>query len=418
MRLSYQVSNGTFRAVDLSGLTEPVVIGRDRDAARLVIPDPQTSRAHCAIKPEDGALILEDLGSRNGTYVNKQRIERHRLQPKDIITIGGTDLRVSVSGTGSASDPLLGKRLGGFEFVEVLGHGSYGTVYRGVQVALHRNVAVKVLDERHKKDPKRVKDFLNEARRAGRLNHPNVVQVHDVCQEEGELFLVMELMMGGSVADLLRLNGKLDSETCLRMLVDIGHALAYGESQGLVHRDVKPDNVLVTDDGVFKLADLGIAAPINADGVAHQLRAFGSAHYVAPEQALGGAIDARADIYALGASLFHLMTGHTMFQGTSRQIVTQHVKSPVPDLHAEAPDYPKPLRDMVLQMLEKDPEKRFGSGVDVANRANEIIETGGKAATPARRRRPARARRGRGGAGGGRGRSGGAGRGAGSRRRH
>ncbi len=405
MRLSYLVSNGSSRAVDLIGLKEPIIIGRDRDSAKLVIPDPQISRAHCVVKPDSDGFLLEDLGSRNGTYVNKQRIEKpHRLCPKDVIGVGTTEIRVSVTGTNATSDPLLGKRLGGFEFIEILGHGSYGTVYRGVQVALHRNVAVKVLDERHKKDPERVKDFLNEARRAGRLNHPNVVQVHDVCQQDGELFLVMELMMGGSLSDLLRLNGTIDAETCLRVLVDIGYALAYGESQGLVHRDVKPDNILVTDDGVFKLADLGIAAPISADGVAHQVRAFGSAHYVAPEQARGGAIDGRADVYALGASLFHLMTGRTLFEGTSRQIVTQHVKSPVPDLHALAPNHPKALRDLVLKMLAKEPDQRPESGMAVATTAIEVQQGANQPAAPRRRRparagKPARGRRPGGGAG-------------------
>mgnify|MGYP000114957396 CR=1 FL=1 len=223
-------------------------------------------------------------------------------------------------------------------------------------------------------DPKRVKDFLEEARRAGRLNHPNVVQVHDVCQVDDHLFLVMELMTGGCIADKLRTDGPLDTEACLRLLVDVGHALAYAESQRLVHRDVKPDNILVSEDGVYKLADLGIAAPIDESGVVHQVRAFGSAHYVAPEQAMGGTIDGRADIYALGASLYHLMTGKTMYEGTSRQIVAHHLKTPPSDVRTLAAGHAPALCQLVMQMVEKDPTKRPATGMDVAQRAQALLQ--------------------------------------------
>lgn len=375
LRLSFRTPDGEVRAFDLTMVSESLVLGRDRDMVQLVIPDPQVSRAHCVIKRVEQAFVLEDLGSRNGSWVNDQRIQSVPLKAKDEIRIGSTKLTVQRSGSmsGEYADSLLGKTLNGFELQEVLGQGSYGTVYRGLQVALNRPVAVKVLAKKHQAHPDRVKAFLEEARRAGRLNHPNLVQVHDVCEIEGQYFLVMELMTGGSMSDRMRVDKRLESECCLHILRDIGHALGYAEAQRLVHRDVKPDNVLVNDEGVYKLADLGIAAPIADDGMARQARAFGSAHYVAPEQARGGNIDGRADIYGLGATLFHLLAGQPMYSGTSREIVTAHIRQPIPDLAELAPDANPALVALAMRMLAKEPEQRPASGNDVAEEAERLL---------------------------------------------
>lgn len=398
LMLHFQTPDGEFRAVDLGRLVDGMVIGRDRDVAQLVIPDPQVSRAHCVINIEDGRYTVEDLGSRNGTWANDEKVSKSVIQPRDVLRVGTTNIRVAASG-GDGEYSLLGKAMGGFEFQEVLGQGSYGTVYRGLQVALNRPVAIKVLDKRHQSNPERVTAFLEEARHAGRLNHPNVVQVHDVCQEDGNFFLVMELMTGGSMSDRLRVDGPIDPETCVQILIDIGHALGYAESQRLVHRDVKPDNILVNEEGVFKLADLGIAAPINQDGMARQVKAFGSAHYVAPEQARGGSIDGRADIYALGAALFHLVSGKPMFEGTSREIVAAHINRGAPRLKEARPEFPIALLDLIQHMLEKEPGKRPPTGNALAEMAQEIqvkltsgqLASGGRS-RPRRRRRRRRRR--------------------------
>lgn len=403
MKLSFKTPDGEVRAVDLSDVKESLVLGRDRDVATLVIPDPQVSRAHCALRRDPKGFILEDLGSRNGTWLNGKKVASAEVKPRDKVKIGRSELTFELIGSlsGEYTDPLLGTALSGYKLEEVLGKGSYGTVYRGLQMALNRPVAIKVLDKRHQQDPERVKAFLEEARRAGRLNHPNVVQVHDVCEVDGQYFLVMELMTGGSMSDRLRIDGTLDDEDCLRILIDIGHALSYAESQRLVHRDVKPDNILVNDDGVYKLADLGIAAPIAEDGVARQVRAFGSAHYVAPEQARGGAIDGRADIYGLGATIFHLLTGRPMYEGTSREIVTAHIRQPMPDLTALAPESSPELIELITSMLSKDPAGRPGNGMAIAEAAEAIMRapeataslSGRQTASPRRRRRRTRRRR-------------------------
>jgi len=392
VKLSFSTQDGSFRAVNLDPDQGPLVLGRDRKSAQLVIPDPQVSRAHCSIADTERGIAIEDLGSRNGTFVNDQEVKRAAVKPGDRILIGGTEIKCERVDEQHGTDRLLGQNLGGFQLLEVLGKGNYGTVYRGMQVALRRPVAIKVLDDRHKADPERVKNFLAEARRAGGLNHPNVVQVHDVRQVGDNYLLIMELMTGGSVADFLRTDGPLNEDAICAVMVDIGRALAYAESQRLVHRDVKPDNILVNAEGVYKLADLGIAEPIAADGHAHQVKTFGSAHYVAPEQAMGGAIDGRADIYALGASVFHLATGRTLYQGSARQIVAAHINQPAPNLAESAPQLSSPLIELIGEMLEKESDHRPASGNDIAERVVQIVE-GAVSAPAARRSGPMRVRR-------------------------
>ena len=404
VKLSYTTKDGSFRAINLNRDQGSVVVGRDRKMAQLVIPDSQVSRAHCVIAMGDKGIVIEDLGSRNGTYINGDRIRKALLKPTDLLLIGGTEIKIEQqkAEAQATANSLLGQNLGGFELIEVLGKGNYGTVYRGMQVALRRPVAIKVLDEHHKAKPELVKSFLAEARRAGGLNHPNVVQIHDVRQVENNFLLIMELMTGGSAADMLRTDGPLDFEQICAVMVDMGRALAYAESQRLVHRDVKPDNILVNAEGVYKLADLGIAEPIADDGQAHQVKTFGSAHYVAPEQARGGAIDGRADIYALGASAWHLITGKPIWQGTARQIVASHINAPLPNIYEINPDLDESLVELVYHMLEKDPDERPASGNDVAETVVEMIESRSSTSSsqrrsavgrPSRRRRASRGRR-------------------------
>ena len=386
-------ADGSERAIDIATLTLPAVIGRASELSQVVLVDGQVSRAHCVINREGGGFQVEDLGSRNGTFVNEKKIAKCPLKHGDSLRVGGTTIRLHLAE--EAQDPLVGKRLGGFDLHSVLGKGRFGTVYRGVQVALSRPVAIKVLAEEYRGDPQRVQAFLTEARRAGRLNHPNLVQVHDVCQIDQYHLLIMELMKG-SASDQLKAQGPLPEPVLLRLLTDIAKALGYAESQRLVHRDVKPDNVLVNDEGIYKLADLGIAAPINADGVAHQERIFGSPHYVAPEQARGGAIDGRADLYALGATAWHLLTGKPIFDGTSRQIVAAHITTEVPDLEALAPEASDGLVQLIYDLLEKDPTDRPANAAEVVKRIEDVHVQAQKDAVSSRprlRRRIVRRRR-------------------------
>lgn len=394
LKLHITVPETATRLVDLTDATLPCVIGRDSEVSQVAIADSQASRAHASVDIEDDKVYVEDMGSRNGTWLNGQPATRVRVYHGDIVRIGRTHVTFEI-GDNKPIDPLVGQRLGGFELQEVIGRGRYGTVFKGMQVALGRPVGIKVLAEEYRSDPERVQAFLTEARRAGRLNHPNLVQVHDVCQVGENYLLIMELMKG-STADVLRDHGPFDEPSVLRVLLHIARALGYAESQRLVHRDVKPDNILVNEEGIYKLADLGIAAPIAENGVATQERIFGSPHYVAPEQARGGAIDGRADLYALGASAFHLLTGKTVFTGTNRQVVVAHISTPPPDLGKIAPQISDDLVELVMELLEKDPDERPENAAEVAERAEELLKQPQKprvASTPRRVRRVRRRRR-------------------------
>lgn len=367
------------RELDLGQVKLPFVAGRDSDLSQVVLEDSQCSRAHCKFTEAAGGLLVEDLDSRNGTWLNGIRIQQGVLKPRDILRIGATEITIEVA---APPDPLVGRRLAGLELTAAMGHGSYGTVYSALQVNLGRTVAVKVLSEECSRDPEQVQQFLNEARRAGRLNHPNLVQVHDVLQVEGRHLLVMELM-SSAASDLLREDGPFAEGRALQILRDMTKALSYAESQRLVHRDVKPDNILVNDEGVFKLADLGIAASLSANGVATQDKIFGSPHYVAPEQARGGAIDGRADLYALGASIWHLVTGQTLFQGNSRQLVAHHCTTPIPDLRRLAPKLSPPLVTFINSLLDKSPERRPVNAAEANKRVEHILATlTARASTP------------------------------------
>lgn len=366
----------------------PCVLGRDGDLSRVLVADHQASRAHCKISFINGALTVEDLASRNGTYLNQERITRAPLRDGDVMRIGATAITVEEPDDGPA-DELVGTNVLGFRIDELIGQGRGGKVYRAQQVALNRPVALKVMAAEIRKDAKKVAAFLEEARRAGRLNHPNVVQVHDIVQTEHDHLIVMELL-SGSVGDQMRVNGPLDENGVWALLGDIGKALAYAESQHLVHRDVKPDNILYTEEGTCKLADLGIAAQIGPDGKAVQDRAFGSPHYIAPEQARGGAIDGRADLYALGATAWHLLTGNPVYSGSVREVIAAHLHQPLPDLRRVNPAVSHAMVDVVVKLMQKDPAKRFAHATDLV----AVVEKMLNRRTPGRApRRPLPVRR-------------------------
>ncbi|MBA3697611.1 MAG: protein kinase [Planctomycetes bacterium] len=372
LKLHLTLAETPTKIIDLTDATLPTVIGRDSEVSQVVIPDSQSSRAHCSLDIEDEKVMVEDMGSRNGTWLNGQPITRARAYHGDILKLGKTHITFEI-GDNKPIDPLVGQRLGGFELQEVVGRGRYGTVFKGSQINLGRQVAIKVLAEEYRDDPEKVQSFLTEARRAGRLNHPHLVQVHDVCQVSDNYLLIMELMKG-STADILRDHGPLGDEQVLHVIQHIGRALGYAESQRLVHRDVKPDNILVNEEGLYKLADLGIAAPIADNGQATQERIFGSPHYIAPEQARGGAIDGRADLYGLGATAWHLLTGKTVFQGSNRQVVLAHINTEPEDLDKLAPNANEDLIELIEDLLEKDPDDRPRDATEVVAKAEEILK--------------------------------------------
>jgi tetratricopeptide (TPR) repeat protein len=252
-------------------------------------------------------------------------------------------------------DPLVGETLGGCLILGPLGRGGTGTTYRARHLGLDRDVAVKVLDAELARDDRSVARFRREARTVGRLEHPNLVTVFDLGQEGARLFIVMQLVEGHSLAERLR-EGPLPLAEALRMALQLARALRAAHDVGVVHRDVKPANVLIRRDGRVKLTDFGLARAPNEAPLENGWEVVGTPLYMAPEQALGGEVGPAADQYALGALLFHALRGEVPFAGEKViDVLRQQVEAPPPPLTG----VPAGVAQLVGRLLAKAPEDRL-----------------------------------------------------------
>lgn len=334
----------------------PCVFG-SAEHADLRADDHLLSPEHFEVRFRDGLWFLRDLGSRNGTFVNEDPVvDEVSLGPGDGILAGETQISFT-SDEAASRRGMRGKMVAGYRIIERLGRGGMGTVFRAEQVSLGREVALKVLSPRWAQDPSFVERFQREARAAGQLNHPNIVQVYDVGHDKDVHFYSMEYIANGSVQDRIEQEGALDVELALTIVMDAARGLEYAEKRGLVHRDIKPDNLMINEDGVIKIADLGLAR-MEQEGHEDQ-GIFGTPHFVAPEQAQGLAVDSRTDIYSLGATFYYLLCGRTPFDGESvREILDAQVNlDPEPPARV-GKGVPTAVSDLCLRMMAKDPAER------------------------------------------------------------
>ena len=274
---------------------------------------------------------------------------------------------------------------GRYQLDTVLGRGGMATVWRGVDERLGRRVAVKLLD-RATADSAMLQRFDREARTAGGLTHPNIVGVYDVGTDDGVPYLVMELIDGTSVAALLA-GGPLPIEQAVDIARQICDALAVAHAQGVVHRDIKPANILLTATGTVKVCDFGIAR------LTHQQQtdltaphtAIGTSAYMAPEQASGGAVDARTDLYALGCVLYAMLTGQPPFTGDHPlTVMWQHQQQPAPSVASLRADTPADLDALIARLLAKNPSDRPATATEVRDRLTARTERERAAVLPTR----------------------------------
>jgi len=345
-----------------------VRVGRAADCD-LVLTDPLVSRHHFEVEGRNGAFFIRDPGSTNGTYLNGEKVSGEReLRVGDRIEVGDCLLTFIPHERWRRQDTVTGQTVAGYLITERVGRGGMGTVYKALQLSLDRTVALKILSPELCKDTKFVEMFVREARSAGQLNHPNIVHVYDVGKWRDLYYLSMEFMAGGSVADLISKEKRLKARYVIPMAIDAARGLEYAEQRGIVHRDIKPANLMLTENGVVKIGDLGIARRVPPGGAIREERLWGSPLYMAPEQARCDKIDHRADIYALGATLYHMLAGHPPFSGkTLPEIIHKQIKEKPKPLKEVAPGVPEPLCQVVEKMLEKEPDKRFQS-------ASEVVE--------------------------------------------
>lgn len=271
------------------------------------------------------------------------------------------------------SAPVKGYRVGNYELLAKVGEGGMGAVYRARQLPIDREVALKLLPPELARDREFIERFLREARATAKLNHPNIIAGIDVGQADGYYYFAMEYVHGETLRCRIDREGPLSEREVAHIGAGIASALAHAHAAGLIHRDVKPDNVLLDQEGTPKLADLGLVMGYRDDSTLTKAgNTVGTPHYIAPEQAAGDVkLDGRADMYALGCTLYHAATGNTPFDGPSSAVVMlKHLKDKMPHPQQHIPDLTDEFCAVLERMVSRDRDDRF----DDLNEASELLE--------------------------------------------
>ena len=258
---------------------------------------------------------------------------------------------------------------GRYELIEKIGEGGMAVVYKAKDRLLNRYVAIKILRPEFTQDEQFLDSFKRESQAAAGLQHPNIVSIYDVGRTGNTNFIVMELVDGRPLSDFIKENGHLDYKTTIDIAKQVASALAIAHKHQIIHRDVKPHNIMITSDGVAKLTDFGIARAVSkATMVADTSKIIGSVHYFSPEQARGAYVDERSDIYSLGIVMFEMLTGRVPFDGeTPVEVALKHINEDVPSPAKLVPGIPPALDKVVLKATDKYQTERYKS-------ADEMLE--------------------------------------------
>ena len=256
---------------------------------------------------------------------------------------------------------MIGRMLDGrYQITEKIGSGGMADVYCAHDILLDRVVAVKILHEDYANDQDFVTRFRKEAQAAAKLSHANIVNIYDVGCDDNVHYIVMEYVAGETLKEYIQRPKKLSNDAAVRIAIDIGEALEQAHTNGIVHCDIKPHNILVTRTGKIKVADFGIARAMNTATVMNKESVLGSVHYFSPEQAAGEKVTAQTDIYSLGVVLYEMLTGRVPYEGeTAVAIALKHMQEEIPKPSRYNPTITPLLEDCVMKALQKDPEKRF-----------------------------------------------------------
>lgn len=347
--------------------------------------------SQAGLKPKSLGELLLAKG-----YIDRRQLEEIQAAMRD----AGADHE-----KGDSRAPWPSK-IAGYEIRELIGEGAVGAVFKALQVSMDRIVAIKILSRRHSQNERMREKFLSEARTAAKLSHPNIVQAIDVGQEQGYNYFVMEYLDGPTVGHLLKRGGPLDEKRALNIVLQVARALDYAHRHGIVHRDIKPDNIMMTREGIVKLCDLGLARAVHDPDQVRAGIIAGTPYYMSPEQARGETqLDGRNDIYSLGASFYHMVCGEVPFPGdTAAAVVAKHLTEPLVPPRQRQPLVSEAANHVICKMMAKDKDERYSSAAELIRDLEAVLEghppqgmkrqtvTGRKIKRPLRRRRRLRRR--------------------------
>ena len=255
-----------------------------------------------------------------------------------------------------------------YEIIKTIGEGGMANVYLANDTILDRKVAIKVLRGDLSNDEKFIRRFKREALSVSNLSHPNIVEVYDVGEEDGNYYIVMEYIDGKALKQLLQKRGALTLTEVIDIMCQLTDGLAHAHEAYIIHRDIKPQNIMIEDNGLVKITDFGIAMALNSTQLTQTNSVMGSVHYLPPEQANGKGSTVKSDIYSLGILMYELLTGSVPFKGdTAVEIALKHMKEKIPSIRKQNPTIPQSVENIVLKATAKNPKNRYDTVRDMYN---------------------------------------------------
>ena len=247
-----------------------------------------------------------------------------------------------------------------YQIIKTLGEGGMANVYLAHDEILDRNVAVKVLRGDLANDEKFVRRFQREALSASSLSHPNIVEMYDVGEDDGGYYIVMEYVDGKTLKQVLKQRGKLSVTEVVDIMLQVTDGMAHAHDSYIIHRDIKPQNIMILPNGVIKITDFGVATALNSTQLTQTNSVMGTVHYLPPEQANGKGSTIRSDIYSMGIMMYELLTGKVPYKGESAvEIALKHLKEPIPSIRKEIPSIPQSIENIILKACAKNPKNRY-----------------------------------------------------------
>ncbi len=262
-----------------------------------------------------------------------------------------------------------------YQIIKTIGEGGMANVYLAYDTILDRNVAVKVLRGDLASDEKFVRRFQREALSASSLNHPNIVEVYDVGEDNGQYFIVMEYIEGKHLKQLLKKRGNLTITEVIDIMLQITDGMAVAHDSYIIHRDIKPQNIMILENGLVKITDFGIAMAMNAAQLTQTNSVMGSVHYLPPEQASGTGASLQSDIYSMGILMYELLCGHLPYRGDNAvEIALKHLKEPLPSIREYLPTLPQSVENVILKATAKNPKNRYADAREMHEDLKTVMD--------------------------------------------